>query len=126
MSATGYIQVNAYTSDARIPLEGTAIAILSSDGTLIAARLTNSSGQIIPVPISVPDLADSLDPSFVGQPFASVTIRAQSTGYEQIQVDRVQVFPGILTLQPLEMVPTPLYTNSYNGTEYFDVPPQNL
>lgn len=126
MSATGYLQVSVYTSDARIPLEGTAIAVLTGDGVLLAARLTNSSGQITPIAVSVPDLSESLDPAFQGQPFGTVTVRAQAPGYEAIQVDRVQVFPGILTMQPLELVPISAYDTPGSGTEYYDVPPQNL
>ena len=61
MPAEGYIQVHAYTSEAQIPLPGTAIAILADDGRLLAVRLTNASGQIQPVPVEVPDLAESLD-----------------------------------------------------------------
>lgn len=126
MSAIGYIQVNAYTSEARIPLGGTAVAILSMDGTLLAARLTNSSGQITPVAVSVPDLRDSLNPDFSGQPYTAVTICAQAPGYEPIQVERVQVFAGILTYQPLELVPMSMIPEPGDGTDYYDVLPQNL
>ena len=46
MPATGYIQVNAYASYARLPLRDVAITITANDGTAIAMRLTNRSGQI--------------------------------------------------------------------------------
>lgn len=126
MPAEGYIQVHAYTSEAQIPLPGTAIAILADDGRLLAVRLTNASGQIQPVPVEVPDLAESLDPNFAGQPFTTVTIRAQHPNYEQIQVHNAQVFAGVTTLQPLEMLPIPLYPETLDRVEYFDVPPQSL
>lgn len=126
MPAEGYLQVHAFTSDAQIPLPGVAIAILDDNGMLLAARITNSSGQIRPVTVSVPDRSESLDPNFRGQPFTTVNIRAQHPNYEQIQVNRAQVFAGITTLQPLAMIPTPLYPDIYDRTEYFNVPPQNL
>ena len=44
MSATGYIQVHAYTSNAQIPLQDVAIAITDPSGKAIALRLTNRSG----------------------------------------------------------------------------------
>ena len=59
MSATGYIQVNAYESFARLPLKDVAVTITSEDGTAIALRLTDRSGKITPVEIPVPDLAES-------------------------------------------------------------------
>ena len=49
MSATGYIQVYAYESYAQLPLKDVAVTITSEDGTAIAMRLTNRSGQIVPV-----------------------------------------------------------------------------
>ena len=38
MPATGYIQVNAYASYARLPLRDVAITITANDGTAIAMR----------------------------------------------------------------------------------------
>lgn len=126
MPADGYLQVHAYTSDALLPLEGTAISVRNADGTLIATRLTDKSGRIGPIGISAPDAADSRDPNHVGQPFTVVSIRAQHPGYEQIQVNQVQMFAGITTLQPLEMIPMGLYPDRFDRVEYFDVPSQNL
>lgn len=126
MPAEGTLQVHAYTSDSLLPLEGVAIAVLDSQGTLLSAQLTNKSGQIQPVRIQVPDLADSLNPDYTGQPFTSVTVRAQHPLYEQIEANRVQLFAGVTTIQPLEMIPIALYPDKFDRVEYFDVPPQNL
>ena len=62
MPSTGYIQVRAYASDARIPLEDVAITVIASDGTAIATRLTDRSGKIDPIRVPVPDLAESQSP----------------------------------------------------------------
>lgn len=126
MPADGYLQVHAYTSDALLPLEGAAIAVIGTDGGLIATRLTDKSGRIQPVRIAAPDAADSQSPGYDGQPFTTVSIRARHPQYEQIQVNQVQLFAGITTLQPLEMIPTALYPERLDETEYFNVPPQNL
>lgn len=67
MPAEGFIQVHVYTSDAQIPVPGAAVAIVSDDGTLLAARLTNESGQIQPVAVKVPAASESRDPNFQGQ-----------------------------------------------------------
>ena len=126
MPAEGSIQVHVYTSTAQIPVPGAAVAIVSDDGTLLAARLTNESGQIQPVTVQVPDASESRDPNFQGQPFTTVSIRVQHPDYEQIQVDHAQVFPGVITLQPLELIPLPQFPDLYDRVEYFNVPPQNL
>lgn len=54
MSATGYIQVRAYTSTAQFPLKDVAITVTSTDGTAIAMRLTDRNGKI-PL-IEVPEI----------------------------------------------------------------------
>lgn len=126
MPGEGYLQVRAYTSDALLPLEGTAISALDTNGNLLAARLTDKSGRIKPIRVEVPVAADSRNPDYEGQPFTTVVVRAQHPQYEQIRVNQVQIFDGITTMQPLEMVPIPIYPSQLDRTEVFDVPPQNL
>ena len=110
-----------------MPLKGTTVAVLDGQGVLQAIRLTDSSGQLKePIAIAVPRLEDSQTPDYEGEPFSTVTILAQHPAYQQIQVENTQIFAGITTLQPLEMIPIPLYPDSYNGGETFVVPPQNL
>ena len=41
-------------------------------------------------------------------------------------MDNAQVFAGVITLQPLELIPLPTFPEQYDRVEYFDVPPQNL
>lgn len=126
MSAEGYLQVRVYTSDALIPLEGAAIVVRDKNGKLIATRLTDSSGRINPVIIKVPDAEDSQSPGFDGQPYTVVSLQAQHPYYEQVQINQVQMFEGITTLQTVAMVPIPLYSDELDRLEEFDVPPQNL
>lgn len=126
MPATGYIQVHAYSSFAQIPLQGVAITVTADDGTAIAMRLTDRSGRITPVPLPVPDLAASQSPDTGEIPFATVNIHARLRGYEQITAERVQVFADTTTNQDLEMIPLAELPGSWNQTEDFDTPPQNL
>ena len=126
LSSTGYIQVSAYTSRARLPLEGVAIMITQPDGSAIAMRLTDRSGKIDPVPIPVPDKASSQRPDTGIVPFASVNIYARLENYEQIEAENVQVFPGTITNQNLEMIPLSELPSSWSKAEIFKTPPQNL
>lgn len=126
MPATGYIQVHAYSSFAQIPLQGVAVTVTADDGTAIAMRLTDRSGRITPIPLPVPDLSASQSPDTGEIPFATVNIHARLRGYEQITSERVQVFPDTTTNQDLEMIPLAELPGSWNQTEDFDTPPQNL
>lgn len=126
MPATGYIQVHAYSSYAQLPLENVAIAVTSTDGTAIAMRLTDRSGQIAPIEIPVPDLAESQSPEPGEKPFTSVNLYAHLKGYEQIESENLQVFADTTTLQNLEMIPLAELPQSWSQNIIFNTPPQNL
>ena len=126
MSATGYIRANAYESYARLPLKDVAITITSDDGTAIAMRLTDRNGQIDPVEIPVPDLAESQSPNPAERPYATVNLYAHLRGYEQVEAENLQVFAGTVTDQDLMMIPLSELPSRWDQTVIFDTPPQNL
>ena len=127
MPATGYIQVHAYASNAQIPLKDVAVAITDTNGSAIALRLTNRSGQFDePVAITVPDLSASQTPNTGIIPFTAVNLYAKLPDYEEIEVENLQVFAGIVTSQNLEMIPLSELPQYWNQVEIFDTPKQNL
>lgn len=123
---TGYIQIHAYTSNAKIPLENVSITVSATDGTVIALRLTDRSGRISPIAVPVPDRADSLSPNPTEIPFATVNLTARLQDYEQIFVDNLQIFADVTTDQNLELIPLSELPASRSQSELFDTPPQNL
>ena len=126
MSATGYIKVNAFKSYARLPLKDVAITITSDDGTAIAMRLTDRNGQIVPVEIPVPDLAESQVPDPGVRPYAVVNLYAHLRGYEQVESENLQVFADTVTDQDLLMIPLAELPAQWDQTVIFNTPPQNL
>lgn len=89
-------------------------------------RLTNRSGKIEPVEISVPDLSESQAPDPQETPYAVVNLYARLDGYEQIEVENLQIFANTITDQNLEMIPLSELGGSFNQTERFQTPAQNL
>lgn len=126
MSATGYIQVHAYTSFARLPLEDVAIAVTAEDGTAIAMRLTDRSGTIRPIRVPVPDLSASQSPQDSQKPFTSVNLYAHLAGYEQEEFEQIQVFADTVTDQNVELIPLAELPNAWDQRAVFSTPPQNL
>lgn len=126
MPATGYIQVHAYSSFAQLPLQDVAITVTATDGTAIAMRLTDRSGKITPIELPVPELAAGQSPDTGEIPFSTVNLTARLKGYEQIIIQRLQVFPDTLTVQNLELIPLSEMPNAWDQLEDFDTPPQNL
>ena len=126
LSAIGYIQVHAYTSAARLPLEDVAVTITAEDGTAIAMRVTDRNGQISPIEIPVPDRAESLSPGSAVKPFTNVNLFARLRGFEQIEDENVQIFADTVTNQNLEMIPLSELPSQWDKREVFFTPPQNL
>lgn len=127
LSATGYIQVHAYASNAQIPIKDTAITITDTDGSAIAMRLTNSSGQLDqPVAVTVPDRSASLTPNTGVIPFAVVNLYAKKEDYEEIFIENLQIFANTITLQPLQLIPNAEFPAKWNKGETFLTPAQNL
>ena len=127
MSSTGYIQVHAYTSNAQIPLENVAVSITDTNGSAIALRLTNRSGQLdVPISITVPDLSASQSPNTGLVPYAVVNLYAKLENYEEIEANNVQIFADTVTSQNLEMIPLSELPEYWNQVEIFDTPKQNL
>ena len=127
LSATGYIQVHAYTSYAQIPLKDVAVTITDTDGAAIAMRLTNRSGLLeTPIEITVPDQAASQTPNSGVIPYAVIDLYARLENYEEIHAERIQVFANVVTTQNLEMIPLSELPEKWNAAEMFNTPPQNL
>lgn len=126
MASTGYLTVHAYTSYAQLPLADVAISITAADGTAIALRVTDRSGQIRRVEIPVPDKSDSLSPGISAQPFTPVNLYARLKGFEQEEYENIQIFADTTTNQNVELVPLSELPGKWNQTAIFDTPPQNL
>lgn len=127
ISAIGYIQVHAFTSYARIPLQYVAIAVTDASGNAIAMRLTNRSGILDKaIPIEVPDAAASQSPNTGIIPYATVDLYARLQNFEEIHIEKLQVFANTITDQDLEMIPLSELPKNWNQAEIFDTPPQNL
>ena len=127
LSAKGYIQVHAYTSYAQIPLKDVAVSVTDVSGAAIALRLTNRSGFLDePIEIDVPDLSSSQTPNTGVIPYAVVNLYARITNYEAIEIENLQIFPNVTTLQNLEFIPLSELPDNWNKLEIFNTPPQNL
>ena len=127
LSASGYIQVHAYTSYAQIPLKDVAVSITDANGGAIALRLTNRNGTLdVPVKIETPDAVSGESPNTGIIPFSVVNLYARLKDYEAIEIENLQIFPGTTTVQNLEMIPLSEFPQSFNKLEVFPTPSQNL
>ncbi|MCI8422874.1 MAG: spore cortex-lytic protein [Lawsonibacter sp.] len=114
MSDSGTLIVRVYTSQAQIPLQGATVVVASpcqveaGKFNLISVQITDSSGQIKPITIETPAAGESTGPDGAPQgsePFAQCCIWAEHPGFVMLQIEGVQIFPGVETMQDIELVP---------------------
>lgn len=133
MQATGTLSVRVYTSQAQIPLEGATVVVAApgAEGRyqLLSLQNTDSSGLIRPVTINAPALGESTSPGGLpgdGAPFALCDVWAEQPGYVMLQMEDVQIFPGVETVQNMELIPLPQGQCSLQQRDVWDIPAQNL
>ena len=129
MASQGSVIARVYTSDAYLPLRNVPVVFSQTlpDGTktVLAIRYTDTSGLTAPLAVETPDTSDSLTPGSVLRPYATVDIQVEYPGYGGILAEGVQVFPGVETIQGLQLRPLPV-TSVQNGGTIYPGSSQNL
>ena len=109
MASQGSVIARVYTSDAYLPLKNVPVAFTQSDQAgnqvVIALRMTDSSGLTSPLYLPTPELSKSLTPNSTLKPYTTVDIRVSYPGYSRINALGVQIFPGVETIQGLQLHP---------------------
>lgn len=130
--ASGTIITQTRTSNADLPIENVTVAYFEANEggslRLLALRKSDSSGRTAPFILETPDFAASQQPNdgTGAVPYRLVNIVADHPDYERISVDNVQVFPEVVTLQNLSLVPLPAPMMGVSPEEIIDTPRQNL
>lgn len=128
MASIGYLIARVFTSSAQLPIENAAVAVTrsTSEGTRqIATRLTDESGRTPRIGIPTPEVAGSLEPG-TSAPYAQVDMTVEFPGYERVRIEGVQIFPGVITDQDVELLPLEELPEVYNMTELIRIPSQEL
>lgn len=119
MSSQGFVIARVYTSDAYIPLVGIPVTftLVESGGRrqLLATRTTDENGLTTPVTVTTPDVSQSLIPGQSSKPYATLDIAAAAPGYGSALIRGVQIFPGVETVQGLQLRPSPAYNETVNS-----------
>ena len=131
MDDIGTLIIRVYTSRAQIPISG-ATVVVTHEGKggrreLLSLQVTDSSGAILPLQISTPLLGESTAPHTDGPvPFAICSVWAEHPGYAMLQVDGVQIFPGVETTQDMELIPLAEGQSSLQVRDLREITAQSL
>ena len=131
MVSEGKLLVRVYASQAELPLEGTTVVVTQQGGEgkyrLISVQVTDSSGRIEPIEIPTPAAGESTHPVYGGEMvYAVCSVWAEHPGYVMLQVNGVQVFPGVETVQEMELIPLGEGESSLQQRDVRDITAQSL
>lgn len=102
--ATGILRIQSFAARQSAPVPEVTV-VVTGDG-FTASRLTDALGNAPDIEIETPELIYSLDENNTTVlPYSTCTLVATKPGYRSITIEGVQIFPGQVTLAPLEMIP---------------------
>lgn len=107
----GYVKARVFTASGAIPLPGATVTFSSSEdaGERLELELTtDGNGETQTAEVPTP-LASAGDAPGETRPYAVYDIGAYLPGYYPYRAIRVPVFGDTLTVQPIGLVPLPLY-----------------
>ena len=106
----GKIVVKVSSADGAIPIEGATVAVRVEDGDgtgIVAIKTTNESGETGEVIIGTPSPSLSLSPDPAAIPYSLASVEVTAYGYYSTANINVPVFPGVTTVQSVNMYPLP-------------------
>jgi len=127
----GKLVVWVFATGAQLPLEGATVVVTtrseSGKFNLISIQKTDRSGLTRPIEIDTPDGADSTQFDPTGQqPFVSCDVWAEHPGFAVMRVEGVQIFPGVVTRQDMELLPLAAGDSDLGSVDRRDITAQNL
>lgn len=105
---TGFIAVNVTTATGSFPVIGAEVMIsrLTADGDTVLFRyLTDESGQIPLSSLPAEELSNSLSSTSAGPDYSLYNVTVTSEGYYPLVSLNVPVFSGIVSRQPMVLIP---------------------
>lgn len=128
MASTGTITFNVFTSNARIPVEGATVIIRRQEppNELLGVRITDRSGQTAPLEIEARDITLGQQPENVVKPWIGLTVHIEHPEYERVLLYGVQIFPGITTVQNVQLIPLRELDPNLDQEQRLDFSPQPL
>lgn len=109
-SGTGYLVVKVFTGSGAIPLSGATVTVRNNEpdteasGNVISTLFTDRSGNTKKIALPAPPKLLSQSPSS-SPPFSTYNIEVFLDRYQSATFQSVPIFDGILSIQPVELIP---------------------
>ena len=115
--------VQVFTARQALPIEGATVTVsrvvdLQGNRDMMAVHITDENGKTPPITLPTPPLYLSENPGYA-HPYSEYTVDVKKKGYFENNVRGIQMFDGITTVEPVNLIPLPSGQN--DGIEEFDI-----
>ncbi len=105
MEENGYITVNVRTAGGALPVENAVVTVKDSGGAILAVFFTDRDGKTPRLKVLAPPRENSESPGAASPPFFNYNIDTDREGYISVRNVGVPVYPGITSIQTVDLVP---------------------
>ena len=108
-SGMGYLVIRASTATGAIPIEGATVSVrgdLPNFSSVIVTLTTERNGLTPKVSLAAPPKENSTSPGRP-TPFATYNVDVSLDGYFPTSIQKVPIFDGITSVQPINLIPRP-------------------
>lgn len=127
-SDKGGLVVTVSTAGQTKPIQGAHVIISRREGKneiILRSLITDGNGKTVKIELPAPPEANSTSPSNkLG--YSIYNIRVDYPGYYTIENIDVPIFPGIIAVQPVNMIPLPLDTYQGKAKIFTETEPEDL
>lgn len=103
----GYITVAVRTAGGALPVENAVVTVSDTAGNILYVVFTDRSGLTPILKLAAPPKENSETPNMPGPAFFSYNVDTDMQGYRSVRNLSVPVYPGITSIQPVELLPVP-------------------
>jgi len=128
MEENGYITVNVRTAGGALPVENAVVTVKDSGGAILAVFFTDRDGKTPRLKVLAPPRANSESPGAASPPFFNYNIDTDKEGYISVRNVDVPVYPGITSIQSVELIPRSEGSSGFPGDSitFTESTPPNL
>ena len=105
MNESGYITVVARTAGGALPVANAIVTVKDEKGNILYVTFTDASGKTTRLAVPAPPKANSSAPGTAEPPFYTYNIDTDKQGFVSVRNLSVPVYPGITSIQPVELLP---------------------
>lgn len=103
----GYITIAVRSAGGAIPVQDAVVTVKDADGNILYVEFTDRSGSTPRLSVPAPPKENSQSPNPSSPPFYSYNIDTDKPGYRSVRNLSIPVYPGVTSIQPVELLPIP-------------------